>query len=115
MEIESAANGGQLVPYRRWVAGNNKRLRRAQVHLGGRPRRSPIGAWRGLVAPLGTRVCAVTWRASWRRKFVRNPLQTDQRSSGWYVFAVDEFPAAVVRVIGDFGSLGGRPTGTAVA
>eukprot|EP00965_Chrysotila_dentata_P029895 995126-Pleurochrysis_carterae.AAC.2 len=62
------------------VVGDNKRLRRVQVRLGGRPRRNPICAWRGFVAQPGMRACAVMWPASWHRKFARNLLQAPARS-----------------------------------
>eukprot|EP00965_Chrysotila_dentata_P203298 6181630-Pleurochrysis_carterae.AAC.2 len=44
-----------------------------------------------------------------------HPHQSDQCPFGRYVFAVDEFQAPVVRVVGDFGALSGCPAGTVVA
>eukprot|EP00965_Chrysotila_dentata_P003197 103979-Pleurochrysis_carterae.AAC.2 len=43
-----------------------------------------------------------------------DPYQTHESSSGWDVLAIDEFPASVVRVVGDFRALSGSPASSVV-
>eukprot|EP00965_Chrysotila_dentata_P072820 2406677-Pleurochrysis_carterae.AAC.1 len=64
------------------VEDDNIRLRPVRVRPVGKLPRSPSDAWRGPAGRPATRVCGVTWHASWHRTSARSRCRESVHNLG---------------------------------